>query len=136
MAGEDAEVVPFFVIKKKVVSEPAGKDLKQFQAKYASIWKTIVDSPAYQAGVQFLRNRKLERVSLLSEAEIEKNAREHLADLRGYLQHETELEHLHEMTDFSLPFEEPDEYISPEQEAEQDKLRAKFREENRKERYA
>ena len=121
---------------KKVVIEPAGKDLKQFQAKYGAILKQIVESPAYQAGTQFLRNRKMERISLLSEAEIEKNGREYLADLRGYLQHEDELLKLPEMTDFTLPFEEPDEYISPEQEAEQDKLRQKFREENRKERYA
>jgi hypothetical protein len=121
---------------KKLVVEPAGKDLKQFQAKYGAVLKTILESPAYQAGTQFLRNRKMERISLLSEAEIEKNGREYLADLRGYLQHEDELLKLPEMTDFTLPFEEPDEYISPEQEAEQDKLRAKFREENRKERYA
>lgn len=121
--------------KKKVILEPAGKDLKQFQAKYGSDWKKIVDSPTYQAGVQFLRNRKLERVALLSEADIEKNAREHLADLRGYLQHENDLNSIYEMTEFTIPFEEPDQYLSPEQEAEQAKLMEKFREENRKERY-
>jgi hypothetical protein len=121
---------------KKVFLEPAGKDLKQFQGKYGSEWKRFVESPAGQAGLQFLRNRKMERVLMLSESDIEKNSREYLSDLKGYLQHEDELMKLPEMTDFTLPFEEPDEYISPEQEAEQDQLRARFREENRKERYA
>ena len=122
--------------KKKVVLEPAGKDLKQLQAKYASTLKQIVESPAYQAAVQFLRNRKTDSIAMLSPDQIEKSSKEILGDLRGYLQHENELSGLHEMTEFTIPFEEPDQYISPEQEAEQDKLRAKFREENRKERYA
>lgn len=121
---------------KKVVLEPAGKDLKQFQAKYASTWKQIVDSPAYQAGVQFLRNRKTDSIAMLTPDQIEKSSKEILGDLKGYLQHENELGNLHEMTEFTIPFEEPDEYISPEQEAEQDKLRAKFREETRKQRYS
>ena len=123
-------------MKKKVVLEPAGKDLKQFQAKYGSQWKKILDSPVYQAGTQFLRNRALERLALLSESEIEKNSREYIGELRGILRHEADMATLHEMTEFTIPFEEETEYISPEQEAEQDKLRAKFREENRKERYA
>lgn len=127
----------FFVArKKKVVLEPAGNDLKQFQAKYATVWKTIIGSPAYQAGIQFLRNKKLNEVSLLSEQEIDSHGKEYLSDLRGFLRHENDMEKLHEMTDFSLPLEEPDEYLSPEQEAEQDQLRAKFREETKKQRYA
>jgi hypothetical protein len=122
--------------KKKVVLEPAGKDLKQFQAKYATVWKSIVDSPAYQAGIQFLRNKKLNEVSLLSEDEIEKHGKEYLSDLRGFLRHENDMEKLHEMTDFTIPMEVEDEYLSPEQEAEQEQLRAKFREETKKARYA
>jgi hypothetical protein len=121
---------------KKVVIDPSGTDLSQFQAKFGSTWKAIVDSPAYQAGTQFLRNRKMERISLLSEAEIEKNGREYLADLRGYLQHEDELMKLPEMTDFSLPFEEETEYISPEEEAEREQLRKKYQGEAKKQRYA
>ena len=121
--------------RKKVVLEPAGKDLKQFQAKYASQWKKIVDSPVYQAGVQFIRNRALERVSLLSEDEIEKHSREHIAELRGILRHENDMGTLHEMTDFTIPFEEETEYISPEQEVEQEQLQSKFREETKKQRY-
>lgn len=122
--------------KKKVVLEPAGKDLKQFQAKYATVWKTIVDSPAYQAGIQFLRNKKLNEVSLLSEEEIEKHGKEYLSDLRGFLRHENDMALLHDMTDFTIPMEVEDEYLSPEQEAEQEQLRSKFREETRKSRYA
>ena len=94
-----------------------------------------MDSPVYQAGTQFIRNRALEKVALLSEEQIEKNGREHLAELRGILRHENEMDTLHQMTDFTIPFEEPDEYISPEQEAEQDHLRAKHREETRRQRY-
>ena len=123
-------------MKKKVVLDPAGKDLKQLQAKYASDLKRIVDSPAYQAAVQFLRNRKTDSIAMLSPDQIEKSSKEILGDLRGYLQHENELGNLHEMTEFTIPFEEETEYISPEQEAEQDKLRAKFREETRKQRYS
>ena len=124
------------VLKKKVVLEPAGKDLKQFQAKYASIWKQMVEHPAYQAGVQFLRNRKLDSISILTPDQIEKSSKEILGDLKGFLQHENELGNLHEMTEFTIPFEEETEYISPEQEAEQEQLRKKFREETRKNRYA
>lgn len=121
---------------KKVVLEPAGKDLREFQAKYADAWHKFVTSPAGVAGLQFLRNRKLDSVANLNEEQIENHSRQHLSELRGFLQLETEMTRLHEMTEFTLPFEEPDEYISPEQEAEMKKLQEKFREETRKQRYA
>jgi hypothetical protein len=125
------------VSKKKVFLDPPGKDLKQFQGKYGSDWKRFVESPAGQAGLQFLRNREMERVLMLSESDIEKNSREYLSALKGYLKHEDELMKLPEMTDFTLPFEDnATEYRSPEQEAEMQMLEMKFREENRKERYA
>ena len=122
--------------KKKVVLEPAGNDLKQFQAKYGEVWRQIVDNPAYQAGVQFLRNKKLEQLAQYSDEHIDKYSRHIMGELRGYLQHEIELLKLHEMTDFTLPFEEETEYLSPEQEAEMQQLRSKFREETKKQRYA
>lgn len=122
--------------KKKVVLEPAGKDLKQFQAKYASTWKQIIDTPAYQAGIQFLRNRKLDSIANLNEEQMEKNSREYLADLRGFLQLENEMATLHEMTEFTLPFEEPEVYLSPEQVEENQRQIAKYQEENRRKRYA
>jgi hypothetical protein len=122
---------------KKVVLEPAGKDLKQFQAKYASTWKTIVDSPAWLAGAQFIRNRALEKIALLSDDDIEKHGREHLAELRGILRHENDMESLYEMTDFTLPFEDTETvYRSPEQVAEMQMLEAKFQAETKKQRYA
>jgi len=122
--------------KKKVVLEPAGKDLKQFQAKYGSVWKKIVDSPAFQAGVQFLRNRKLDSVANLTPDQIDKNSREILGDLRGFLQHEIQLGNLHAEIDFTQPFEEVDEYLSPEQVISEEKVREKYREQTKKERYA
>jgi hypothetical protein len=121
--------------KKKIVTGPEGNDLKSFQANYAEAWRRIVDTPAYQAGVQFLRNRKLNSIANLSDDQIKQNSEQLLGDLKGYLQHENELGNLYEMVEFTLPFEEPDEYISPEQEAEQNKLREKFREENKRQRY-
>lgn len=121
--------------KKKVVLEPAGNNLKQFQAKYATVWKSIVDSPAYQAGVQFLRNKKLNEVSLLSEEEIEKHGKEYLSDLRGFLRHENDMAALHEMTDFNIPMEEVEEYISPEEEASHAQIRAEFQEQSKRQRY-
>lgn len=122
--------------KKKIVLEPAGKTLKGFQGTYAYDWKKIVDSPQYQAAIQFLRNRKLESIANLSEEDVDKYSKEIVGGLKGFLQLENEMGKLHEMTDFTVPFEEPDDYISPEQEAEQEQLRAKFREENKKRRYA
>ena len=122
--------------RKKVVTGPEGRDLKEFQARFATEWKRFVDSAAYQAGAQFLRNRKLEGVAILSPEQIEQNSKQILGDLRGYLQHEEEMSKLYEMTDFTLPFEEETEYLSPEQEAEQEQLRAKFRAETKKARYA
>lgn len=121
--------------KKKVVLEPAGKDLKQFQANYATAWKAWIDSPAYQAGSQYLRNKKLNEVSLLSEEEIEKHGKEYLSDLRGFLRHENDMAGLHDMTDFTLPIEEVVDYISPEEEAAREQLREKFQEQSKRQRY-
>ena len=123
-------------MKKKVVLEPAGKDLKQFQAKYASDLKRMIDHPAYQAAVQFLRNRKTDSIAMLSPDQIEKSSKELLGDLKGYLQHENDLTGLYEMTEFTIPFEEDTRYISPEEEAEQEQLRAKYQKESEKQRYA
>lgn len=121
---------------KKIVIDPSGKDLTEFQARHADAWKKIVDSAAYQAGTQFLRNRALERVALLTEEEIEKHGREHLSDLRGFLRHEDDMAKLHEMTDFKVPFEEPEVYLSPEQVEENRRQIEKYQQENQKQRYA
>ena len=124
------------VSKKKIIVGKEGTDLKEWQARFAADWIRYINHPSFQAGIQFLRNRKLERVALLNEEQIEKNGRELLADLRGYLQHENELLTLHEMTDFTLPFEDTDVYLSPDQQADHAKLIEKFQEENTKKRYA
>lgn len=122
--------------KKKIVLDPSGLNLKQFQAKHARAWKRILDSPVYQAGTQFLRNRALEKVALLSEEEIEKHSREHLAELRGILRHENDLESLPDMTDFTIPFEEPEVPMAPEQVVEIEHQIEAFQQQNQKSRYA
>lgn len=58
------------------------------------------------------------------------------SELRGFLQLQDRMMALPEMQDFSVAFSEEVEYLSPEQEAEQEQLRAKFREETRKARFA
>lgn len=122
--------------KKKIVLEPAGKDLKQFQAKYAESWRKFVKSDTGSAGLQFLRNRKLDQLARFSSEEIEKFGVQIAAGLQGYLQFENEVLNLSEMEDFKLPFDEPEVYLSPEQVAETQQQIEKFQEENRKRRYA
>lgn len=122
--------------KKKIVLDGTGTNLKEFQGKYAGVWRKIIEMPAYQAGVQFLRNRKLDSVANLSDEQIKQSSEQLLGDLRGFLQHENDMQSLSEMTDFKLPFEEPEVYLSPEQALETEKLVEKFQAENRKNRYA
>lgn len=121
---------------KKVVVGPSGKDLKAFQAKFGDIWRQFVNHPAFLAGMQYLRNEKLEEVSRLTPDDVEKYGTQLQAELRGFLQLQDRIFALPEMQDFSLPIsDESFEYLSPEQEMEQEQLRAKFREETKKQRY-
>ncbi len=110
-------------------------DLEEFQSQYGGDWLNITRSPAFIAGTQLLNIRKLKSVTNLSDEQIEKNGREILADLRGHMKHEDDLFSLHNQTDFTLPVEEADEYISPE---EAEMLRTqidKFRENQKKAHY-
>lgn len=122
--------------RKKIALEPAGKDLKQFQAKYSGDWRKFIQSDAGVAGLQFLRNRKLEQLAKYSPEEIEKFGVQIAAGLQGQLQFENEILNLPEMEEFKLPFDEPEVYLSPEQVAETQKQIEQFQEENRKRRYA
>ncbi len=94
---------------------PIPTDLEEFQSQYGGDWLQITRHPAFIAGTQLLNIRKLKSVTNLSDEQIEKNGREILADLRGHMKHEDDLFTLHNQTDFKLPAEELDEYISPEQ---------------------
>lgn len=96
-----------------------------------------MNSSAFQAGMQYLRNKKLEEMALYSQEDLLKFGHLLQAEQRGFLQLENRMYTLPEVEDFSLPVsDESFEYLSPEQEAEQEQLRAKFREENKKQRYA
>lgn len=120
---------------KKIVSEPADKDLKAFQSKYGDQWRQFVNSPAFAAGMQYLRNKKLEEVSGLSPDDVLKFGVQLQSELRGFLQLQDRIFTLPEMQDFTVPFSEEVDYLSPEQEAEQEQLREKFRAETKRQRY-
>ncbi len=110
-------------------------DLEEFQAQYGGDWLNITRSPAFIAGTQLLNIRKLKSVTNLSDDQIRENGREILADLRGHMKHEDDLFTLHNQTDFKLPVEEMDDYISPE---EAEMIRGqidKFREDRKKSQY-
>ena len=122
-------------VKKPIVPTQIPSDLEEFQSQYGGDWLNITRSPAFIAGTQLLNIRKLKSITGLSDEQIEKNGREILADLRGHLKHEDDLFTLHSATEFSIPSEEQDEYMSPEQAAQMESLMSRFREQSKKERY-
>src|SRR5437899_2238502 len=89
-------------------------DLEEFQAAYGNDWIQIIKTPAFRSAMQLLNVQKMESITNLPNEQIEKNGREILADLRGHLQHENNLLILHEKRDTKLPWEEQEEYFSPE----------------------
>lgn len=109
--------------------------LKEFKAGHGNEWHIIVNSPAFKAAMLLLNIRKLNTLTTLSNEDIEQHGREILADLRGHLQHENDLVSLHTKEDFSLPYEEPEDYYSPEQIAELESIKDRFRKERERERY-
>ena len=123
------------ITKPVIVTKPMS-DLEDFQAQFGADFKKLTEHPAFQAAMQLLNIRKLEKVTNLQDSDIEKNGREILADLRGHLQHENDLVSLPEKKEFKLPFDEPDVYLSPEQVAEAEQLMDKFREQTKRQRYA
>ncbi len=127
-------------VKKKSVKKPLTPtqiptDLEEFQAAYGGDWLQITRNPAFIAGTQLLNIRKLKEITTLSPDQIEKNGREILSNLVGHLQHEDNLFTLHNQSEFKLPVEDMDEYISPE---EAEMLRSqidKFREKQKESHY-
>ena len=121
--------------RKPLIPTQIPSDLEEFQSQYGGDWLNITRSPAFIAGTQLLNIRKLKSVTNLSDDQIRENGREILADLRGHMKHEDDLFTLHNATDFKLPPEEIDDYISPE---EAEMLRGqidKFREDRKKSQY-
>lgn len=115
---------------------PIPTDLEEFQSQYGAEWSQIVRSPAFIAGTQLLNIRKLKSITGISDEQIEKNGREILADLRGHLKHEDDLFSLHTQSEFAMPTEETDEYMSPEQASEMEALVNRFKEQGKKNHYA
>src|SRR6266404_3172490 len=124
--------------KKKTEQKPIPKqinDLEEFQSAYGEQWQQITSMPAFRAGLQLLNVRSLDQIAALSNEEIEKYGLLILSSLVGLLKHENEMFNLHNEQTFKFPLDEEVEYISPEEEAEHQKLRQQFQTEERKKRY-
>ncbi len=77
--------------------------------------------------MQLLFLRKIDSVSRLTDADIANHSREILGDLRGFFGYEHSLSTLHKQKEFKLPIEDELVYISPEELAEHEQVRDKFR---------
>ena len=110
-------------------------DLEEFQSVFGADWQRITEMPAFRAGLQLLNVRALNEITSMSNEDIEKYGMLILANLIGLLRHENNIFGLHNQKTFKFPVEEEPEYISPEQEAEMFKLKEKFTQENRRQRY-
>src|SRR6266404_2615205 len=98
----------------KKPTPPPVTDLSEFQSAYGGEYAKIVAHPAFLAGMQLLNVRKMNEIALLTDGDIVQRGREILASLRGHLQHENDLISLHKKQEFALPFEEEEQYLSPE----------------------
>jgi hypothetical protein len=114
---------------------PIPSDLEEFQSQYGNEWLQITRHPAFIAGTQLLNIRKLKEITTLSDDQIERNGREILASLRGHLQHEDDLFTLHSKSEFKLPTDDQEEYLSPEEAAEHEALIERFREKRKRDHY-
>src|ERR1041385_6837896 len=110
-------------------------DLEEFQAAYGADWHKITQMPAFRAGLQLLNVRELDRITSLSDDDIEKYGLLILSQLIGLLRHENRIFNLHKEQSFTLPSDEEVVYVSPEEQAAHEQLRSKFSEEERKTRY-
>lgn len=96
--------------------------LTAFQKQHGAAYGQLVRSPAFQAALQLLNLRKIERISSLSDLEIETSGKLILADLRGHLSHENDLMSLHVQQETELSDLGPETYPDPEEEIEQAKI--------------
>ena len=112
------------------------QDLEEFQAVFGPDWQKITMMPAFRAGMQLLNVRALNEIASLSNEDIEKYGLLFLSILVGQLKHENSIFNLHNEKTFKLPSGDDEvEYVSPEQEAELQRMRERFSEETRKQRY-
>ena len=126
---------------KKKVTKPKEalkdiQDLEEFQAAYGPEFERITKMPAFRAGLQLLNVRALDEITSLSNEDIDKYGTMILANLVGMLKHENNIFNLHKEKTFKLPSGDDEvEYVSPEQEAELQRMRERFSEETRQKRY-
>ena len=126
---------------KKKVTKPKEalkdiQDLEEFQAAYGPEFERITKMPAFRAGLQLLNVRALDEITSLSNEDIDKYGLLILANLVGMLKHENNIFNLHKEQTFKLPTGDDEvEYVSPEQEAELQRMKERFSEETRKQRY-
>src|SRR5215469_8408748 len=97
-------------------------DLENLQKKYGPEIQKMLRTAALQNALSFLNLRKLEYIANLSDDDIKDHAQTILADLRGHLKHEYDLVNIHRMKEFKMTEEPPGEYVSPEREAEEQRL--------------
>jgi hypothetical protein len=126
-------------MKKKSAPKPVPKqidDLEEFQAAYGADWHKITQMPAFRAGLQLLNVRELDRITSLSDDDIDKYAGLILSQLVGLLRHENGIFNLHKEQSFKFPLDEEVRYVSPEEEAAHQQLAEKFAQQTTKKRYA
>ena len=110
-------------------------ELEAFQSAYGDEWNRIIVNPAFQSALLVLNVSKLKFISGLQDGEIAQHGATILADLRGHLQLENDLTTLHTKKDFTLPYEEPEEYFAPEMVAQLEQKKEQFREQMRRQHY-
>ena len=117
------------------VTPKDASNLELFQAEHGADWQRITAHPAFLAGLQLLNIRAFNELTSLSFEDIDKYGLLILSVLIGRLKHEQDMKKLHEEQTFTFPQDEEVEYISPEEEAEHQKLRERFQVEEKKRRY-
>ena len=110
--------------------------IEEWQAAYGDEWSRIVTSPAFTNALWVLHNEKLKEMTTLTPEQIGDHGKERLAEFKGYLTHEEDLLTLHTKREFSLPYEEPEEYLPPEVVAKLEETKKQYREQMRRSRYA
>ncbi len=93
-------------------------DLEEFKSQHGAQWQQIIETPAFRAAFQLLNIWKINYITSLTDEVIERHSREIIGDLRGHLQHENDLISLHEKDEFKMPSDEPEDYMSPETQAQ------------------
>lgn len=91
--------------------------LKEFQQSFGSEWSQLISSPAFSAALSLCRDEEIQKVHLLTDAEIESHGKIALAHLRGFLKYEFGLLGLHEKKDLVFQSGITEEYPDPIQEA-------------------